>query len=177
MKNGILYIIDDDQTLVPTQSTEDLGGEDVEDSTGEMEYAASDLAIEGELQSQSMEKGFWSSAAGYAVIIGSALLFLLLALFLLFFGVIVMGEVEEHDEVFELCSIRLMRRHEGNWCVNLGNAFDENAVVKLRIGILFAVIFDGWDITGKTKGIYEGEVTGAAQQNMLMYRKNVRRSV
>ena len=87
------------------------------------------------------------------------------------------GEAEEHDEVFELCSIRLMKRRGGNWCVNLGNAFDDNAVVKLRIGILFAVVFDGWDITGDVKGIYEGEIVSQAEQNMMLHRRNIRRSV
>ena len=177
LKNGILYIVDDDQTLVPASEAADDNNESVEQTEEESQYAASDLALEGQLHGQSLEKGFWSSIPGYITIIGIALFLLLLALFFLFFGVIVMGEVEEHDEVFELCSIRLMTRRSGSWCVNLGNAFDENAVVKLRIGVLFAVIFDGWDIIGYAKGMYEGEVTGAAGQNMLMHRKNVRRSV
>jgi hypothetical protein len=70
-----------------------------------------------------------------------------------------------------------MMRRNGNWCVNLGTAFDENAVIKLRIGILFAVVFEGWDITGKSKGMYEGEITSQAEQNMMLYRRNIRRSV
>ena len=79
--------------------------------------------------------------------------------------------------MFELCSIRLMKRKDGSWCVNLGSAFDENAVLKLRIGILFSVIFDGWEITGYSKGMYEGEITAQAEQNMMLRRRNIRRSV
>ena len=70
-----------------------------------------------------------------------------------------------------------MQWHKGSWQVNLGCAFDENAVVKLHIGLLFALIFAEWDITGKSKGIYEGETFAPAGQGMLMYRKNIRRSV
>ena len=94
MKNGILYIIDDDQTLVPAADQTDENTEGVETSEEENPYAASDLSIEGELHGQSLEKGFWSSTPGYIVMIGSVLLLLLLALFFLFFGVIVMGEAE-----------------------------------------------------------------------------------
>ena len=174
VRDGILYIIDDDDISVQTPSGDDgtVENEDVENA-----YSASDLAIDGELAEQSSSALFWRTMPGYLTIIGIILLLLLLALFFLFFGVIVTGEVEEHDEVFELCAIRLMRRHEGNWCVNLGSAFDDNAVLKLHIGLVFAAVFDGWDLTGEVTGIYEGQVTGQISQNMLMYRKKIRRNV
>ena len=66
---------------------------------------------------------------------------------------------------------------EGKWCLNLGTAFDDNAVLKLRVGLLFAVIFEEWDMTGEVYGMYEGEITAAVEQGMLLYRKNIRRSL
>lgn len=178
MKNGVLYIVDEDDEQV-TAAREDTGEMPYEEENTEIEneYSAEDLAVEGDFSQKQYEAGFWNSLPGYATLIGIVLIVLALAMFFLFFGVIVTGEMEEHDEVFELCAIRLMRRREGKWCVKLGSAFDDNAVLKLRIGILFAVIFNEWDVTGEVTGLYEGEVTGQVQQGMLLYRKNIRRSV
>ena len=180
MKNGILYVVDDESGNNNVGTKGELTKKEEPDVTSvenENAYSAADLATYGDLTEQEMEKGFFDTVPGYIVIILSALLVLLLALFFLFFGVIVFGEVEEHDEVFELCAIRLMKRRDGNWCINLSALFDDNAVVRLRIGLLFAVIFDGWDLTGDTNGVYEGTVTGRIAQNMEMHRKDVRRSV
>ena len=177
MKNGVLYIIDDENTVVGTGDIPTDSVPQTEEVESEKAYSASDLASDAELRQQSLEKGFFATVPGYIVIACIALLILLLALFFLFFGVIVFGEVEEHDDVFEICALRIMRRREGNWCVNLGSAFDDNAVLKLRIGLLFALIFDGWDITGEVSGMYEGKVAGCIEQGMMLYRKNIRRSV
>ena len=68
-------------------------------------------------------------------------------------------------------------RKDGNWKVNLGQAFDENAVLKLRPGLLFALIFEGVDVIGTSSGEHEGEVTGQIATEVLLYRKNIRRSV
>ena len=178
MKDGVLYILDDDTSggvITPSSATE--RGETVENTDEEMQYAASDLAMEGQIYDREVEKGFLETWQGIALMIAIALLLLLLALFFLFFGVLVFGEAEEHDEVFELCSVRLMRWKDGKWCVNLANAFDENAALKLRIGVLFSVVFDGWDIRGQVTGMYEGEIISQAEQNMMFYRRNIRRSV
>ncbi len=178
MKNGILYLVDDDTDQVSlTSSSAKNEQEHVEEVSNDMEYSAGDLAVEGTLQDKQKASGFWNSWQGYVTIGGISVSVLLALLFFLFFGVIVTGEAEENDEVFELCSIRLMKRKDGNWCVNLGSAFDENAVLKLRIGILFSVIFDGWEITGYSKGMYEGEITAQVEQNMMLRRRNIRRSV
>lgn len=178
MKNGILYVIDDDNAGSVAAGGSGGGTSAIEETFEEDEaYSAADLAIEGTLQDRMKEQGFFSTVPGYITIVSGCILILLLALFFLFFGVIVTGEVEEHDDVFELCGIRLMRWHDGEWCVNLGAAFDDNAVLKLRIGILFALIFEDYEITGQVKGMYEGNVTMRAMQNMLAYRKNIRRNV
>ncbi len=178
MKNGVLYIIDEEEPVVDTEGEiEEKEEVETENIEADKAYSASDLSVEGEMYVENAEPGFFQTVPGYAVISAIALAVLLLLLFFLFFGVIVFGEVEEHDEVFELCAIRVMRRREGNWCVNLGSAFDDNAVIKLRIGLLFAVIFNDWDITGDVDGLYKGEVISQAKQNMLFYRKNIRRSV
>lgn len=178
MKNGVLYIVDDDDDMrVSADSSGSGDSEGMLTEEEELEYSESDLAIEGELYEQDYERGFFSTPAGYTVIILSSLLVLALALFFLFFGVIISGEVEENDDVFELCAIRLMRRREGNWCVNLGKAFDENAVLKLRPGILFSVLFEDWDIIGEVSGMYEGEVTEKIARTLLVRRKNIRRKV
>ena len=175
MKNGVLYIVDDEDTTVGVSSSEPP--EEVMESSTENEYSASDLAIEGELYSAGLSSGFWNTPWGYALIGLIALLLIALLLFVLFFGVIVCGEVEEHDEVFELCGIRLLRWREGMWHVNLGTAFDENAVLKLHTGLLFTVIFKEWELAGDVKGLYEGETSAPIERGMLMYRKNIRRSV
>ena len=178
MKDGVLYVFDDDAgnpVISKNAGSGEIGNE--ENTEEEMQYAASDLALDGQLREKEFQKGFWETWPGYAVIIGSAVILLAIVLFFLFFGVIVFGEAEEHDEVFELCSVRIMKRRDGNWCVNLGNAFDDNAVVRLRIGILFAIFFNGWDVNGEVEGIYEGQISGQAEQNMMFYRRNIRRSV
>ena len=176
MKNGILYIIEDDnEDIGPGEALQDdrIETEEVE---AEKEYSASDLAAEKEL-SEMTEEGFFDSAAGIAAIAGCSLLILALLLLFLFFGVIVSTEAEEHDEVFELCAIRIMTRKDGNWRVNLGRAFDENAVVKLRPGLIFAMIFEGVDVYGASSGDHEGVVIGQISHEVLLYRKNIRRSV
>ena len=175
-KNGVLYLIDDEDTGIgpedPASQPESVETEDRPNM-----YEAGDLAVDGEYREQEYEKGFFSTNAGYATIAVSALLLTALAIFFLFFGVIVFGEVEEHDEVFEFCAVRLMRRRDGNWYVNLGNSFDDNAVLKLRIGLLFAVIFEEWDVIGEVGGTYEGQVKGQVEQGMLLYRRSIRRIV
>lgn len=177
MKNGVLYLVDDEDTTVGVGEESETTGDRVEESETENPYMAYDLAIDGNIYGAELETGFWDTLWGRLLIIAIGIVLLLLALYVLFFGVIVLGEVEEHDDVFELCGIRLMHRHDKAWHVNLGCAFDENAVLKLYIGLLFAVVFDEWDITGDSKGIYEGESNAPAGQGMLMFRKNVRRKV
>ena len=178
MKNGVLYIVDDDTKAVGTgPGIGDGSAPDIEDVESDEAYTASDLAGSRQLREQNLKKGFFDTPYGYIVIALIALLILLLALFFLFFGVIVLGEAEEHDEVFEICSLRIMKRRDGKWCVNLGTAFDDNAVLKLRIGLLFAVIFDGWDMTGEVYGMYEGDIEAGVEQGVLLYRKNIRRSL
>lgn len=176
MRNGVLYVIDDENPDIGTENTVPETGS-VENVETEMAYELSDLATLGQMNEKELEKGFFSTVPGIITIACISLLVLLLLLFFLFFGVMVFGEVEEHDEVFEICAVRLMRRREGNWYVRLGNAFDDNAVLKLRIGLLFAVIFEGWDLVGEASGSYEGTVSGVVEQGMLLYRKSVRRTV
>ena len=178
MKNGVLYIVDDDTGNIGTgPGIKTANDPETEDVVSDEAYSGADLAGSRELKEQSLEKGFFDTTSGHIVIALIALLLLLLALFFLFFGVIVLGEAEEHDEVFEICAFRIIKRREGGWCVNLGTAFDDNAVLKLRIGLLFAVIFEGWDMTGEVYGMYEGEIKADVEQGMLLYRKNIRRSV
>lgn len=177
MKNGVLYVINDEDENVSTEG--ELPDKDTEEETIESEeaYSAEDLAGEEKYMEQTFENGFFGSPWGIAMIIAAALLILALLLFLLFFGVIVFGEVEEHDDVFELCALRLIFRKDGNWHVKLGNAFDDNAALRLHIGLLFAKLFEDWDLTGEVTGIYEGEVTGSITQKMMLCRRNIRRSV
>lgn len=179
-RNGILYIVDDENDSGGMGTEGELSGDKGDPSETvekEQEYSAADLAVDGQLKEQEMTKGFFDTVLGKVVIVAAALVLLLLALFLLFFGVIVFGEVEEHDEVFELCAIRIVTRKDGNWNIKLGSAFDDNAVLKLRMGLLFASMFEEWDINGETAGMYEGAITGVIQQPVMLYRKNIRRSV
>ena len=177
MKNGILYIIEDDNADIGPGGPDGDGRIETEEIEAEKEYSASDLAAQKELQEMTEEEGFFDTIPGILTVTGCSLLILAALLFFLFFGVILSGEVEEHDEVFELCAIRIMKRKDGNWNVNLGRAFDENAVVKLRPGLLFAMIFEGVDIIGASLGDHEGEVIGQISHEVLLYRKNIRRNV
>ena len=178
MKNGVLYVLDDENTNVGTEG-ELPGKESTSEETYESEeaYSAADLAAGGTVYDRELTQGFFDSIWGIVTVAAVSLLVLALLLFFLFFGVIVLGEVEEHDDVFELCAIRLLRRKDGNWCVKLGTAFDDNAALKLRTGLLFAKLFEDWDLIGEVSGIYEGEITGSITQGMMVYRRNIRRSV
>lgn len=176
-KNGVLYIIDEENESVGTGEEKEADTIETKNVENDEAYSAADLAEYGELNEMNAEKGFFRTVPGYLTIGAIALLALLLLMFFLFFGVIVLGEVEEHDEVFELCAIRIMTRRDGNWHIGLGSSFDDNAVLKLRIGLLFAVMFEGWDLKCDTKGLYEGIVEEPIAQNMMLYRKNIRRSV
>ncbi len=174
-KNGVLYIVDDYNDSV---AVDNGGSEDdirVESTERENMYSEADLAIDGELYEMDATKGFFDTAWGRAVIIGGAVLILLLLLFFLMFGVVVFGEVEEHDDVFDLCGIRLLRWRNKNWSVKLGKGFDDNAVLTLRVGLVFALIFEDWELVGESSGMYEGNVRGQIKQGMMLYRKNVRR--
>ncbi len=168
----------DDENETMNASDPNAGEKEVQEEVeSEEAYSAADLAQFSGADVQTVQKGFFATVPGYLTIAAIALLILAALLFFLFFGVIVLGEVEEHDDVFELCAIRLMKRREGKWCVDLGSVFDDNAVVKLRIGLIFAVMFDGWDIEGNVTGMYEGVTEEEIAQPVLMYRKKIRRSV
>lgn len=175
MKNGVLYVCDDE-----TDSSEgDSSGQTEMTEEFELEnaYSQGDLQVQNSGEISKDEKEFWETPAGVAAIAGIILLALLILLFVLFFGVLVFGEIEENDEVYDLCAIRLVRRKDGNWYVNLKEVFEENAAVKLKLGILFAVIFKEWELTGITTGNFEGCVKGEVSQNMMLYRKKIRRKV
>lgn len=174
MKNGVLYVLDE----------EEAGDDNPEESLSEVEeielenaYSQNTLAVESQGEVSRNSDSFLNTVAGKILIIGLILLLFLILLFALFFGVIVFGEIEENDEVFDLCAIRFVKRKEDNWQINLKDVFDENAAVKLRIGILFAVLFKDWEITAETTGNYEGYVKGEVAQNMMLYRKKIRRTL
>ena len=173
MKNGVLYVLDEE-----TDDEMPSGSSTVtEEIELENAYSQNTLAVESGGEVSKVSDGFFDSIAGKIIIIGLLLLLFLILLFVLFFGVIVFGEIEENDEVFDLCAIRLLKRKDENWKVNLKDVFDENAAVKLRIGLLFAVMFKDWEIMAETTGNYEGYVVGEISQNMMLYRKKIRRTL
>ena len=174
MKDGILYIIDEEEQALgnggPSDTVEEMEHEEYE---LENAYSESDLMSQGELIEISSDNK--DDVLLITGIILAAILILLLLLFILFFGVIVEGECEEHDEVFSLCRVGIVYRKGGVWKVSLGETFEENAVVRLKLGILFVIIFKNWEIEGVVKGTMSGYVTGDIMQNMMLYRKAVRR--
>lgn len=174
MKDGVLYIVDenDEEYVLDAEDTFLVEEEFVLDN----EYAPGDLMNGSEPDLISAEGRKYGLLFYLAVILG-AILFLLLLLFILFFGVIVEGECEENDDVFDICAIRMIYRKDGNWCINLKEVFEENAAVRLRIGILFAVIFKDFEMTCYVEGINSGIVTGEIKQKMMLYRKKIRRTI
>lgn len=172
MKNGVLYIIDDDEedSSGIEDSSSDGNKQEEQVVLGEA-YSSNDLMLDEDLKSIKKSYSPWV----YVGIIAGFIVGLLLLLFLLFFGVIIEGECEEHDEVFELCGITLVYRKDGEWCVKLNDIFDENAVARLRLGYIFAIIFKDCELKCYTTGANEGEVIGLIEQKMLVYRKKVRR--
>lgn len=174
MKNGVLYIYDEDDDL------DKLSFEDDNEGIVEEEYELENAYTENDLmQKEAIDITKENKALGVGAYIGIGIAFvlvLLLLIFGLFFGVIVEGECEEHDDVFDICGIRWLYRKEGSWCVNLGEVFEENAVVRLRLGLLFVLIFADTELVGYVSGINAGDVCGDISQKMLLYRKRIRRS-
>lgn len=176
MKDGVLYIVDDD---TDGQDKIDDSGSSTSKSREEYElensYSKSDLMADGEVIAFEEEKE--KSPFIYVGIILGFLLGLFLLLFFLFFGVIIMGECEEHDDVFEFMGIGFVYRKDGRWCLKVREVFDENAVARLHMGLIFVWIFKDWELVCKCKGIYEGEVKENIEQKMLVYRKKIRRNI
>lgn len=174
MKDGVLYVYDDEDVA---NSGDDNTSVEEEEIELENAYSQNDLAIAGEGEVSKEDRGFLNTTAGIITAAGIVLLVLLILLFVLFFGVVIFGEIEENDDVFDLCKIGIVRRKEGNWYINLKDVFEENAAVKVKLGLLFVVFFREWEITGKTTGNYEGTVKGEVTQNMMLLRKKIRRNV
>ena len=172
IKDGILYIVDDEE-----MSLEPITGhvDSLEEEQFEIEnsYSESDLIKNEELKK--LEKKKERGSLYTAGIAGLIVLLILLVLFVLFFMVIVEGECEEHDDVFDLYAVKLLYRRKGKWCVNIGEAFDENAVVRITYGLLFAMIFRESEIVFLTNGSSEGMVLEYVEQKMLIHRKKIRR--
>lgn len=174
-KDGIVYVYDDE-------------GEDPKYIGSAEEYKESENVvlddyyddpgyIEGHEKNAQKSEAKLSGPLLYVVVSLSSLLGIAIIIFVLFFGVIVEGECEDKDEVFDFCFIRVVYRKDGKWCINLSEVFEENAVVRLKFGILFSVIFKEWEIQGCTTGTYEGEITELIEQKMLMYRRKIRRKL
>lgn len=175
MKNGVLYILDDEKEETDNLRLTPNSSSSIDDYELDNAYTKNDLLAGDDASINHMNKKMpiW----GYILIALGFILALALILFILFFGVIVEGECEENDEVFELCGIRIIYRKEGMWCVSLSDVFDENAIVRLRIGILFALIFKDIELKAYVTGVYEGEVKGNIENKMLLMRKKIRRRV
>lgn len=173
MRDGILYILDDED------EDENIEKEDeqkiVEEYVLENEYSAGDL-VDGESHETVITKKKYGISFYAGIIIG-AILLLAILLFLLFFGVIVEGECEESDDVFDICRMTIISRKEGNWHINLKESFEDNAVLRLRMGLLFVVIFKDTELQCEVTGNYAGDINCNIEQKSLLYRKAVRRII
>jgi len=177
MKDGVLYIIDDEEGDTSAYLMQNQESK-VEQSQYEMEnaYSENDLMGEGQ-EMQLINENSASSPWVYLVIVVAFLLGLFILLFVLFFGFVLVAECEDGDEVFELYKLGFVYRKDSCWHANLGQVFDDNAVAKMYLGILFVIVFKEFELTGKCKGLYEGQVNEKIEQKMLLYRKKVRRQV
>lgn len=171
LKNGVLYIIDDSDDDTIQNNTDGIHKE-TEDYELNNAYSAADLMSDDSIVVMGEENKSYPIWV-YVLIGVGFIVALLLLLFILFFGVIVEGECEEHDDVFDICGIRLIYRKDGKWNINIGDVFDENAVIRLRLGILFAIVFKECEITCHITGINEGVLEEEIVQKMLIYRKKI----
>lgn len=174
-KDGVVYVCDEDYEYAGYIGKD---GEYKESETVLMEdYYDEPGIVDGYSKSAVKEESKLSKPLLYCIIAAGSLLGIALIIFILFFGVVVEGECEDKDEVFDFCFVRIVYRKGGNWCINLSEAFEENAVVRLRFGVLFSSLFKEWEIIGYSKGTYEGEVTELIIPKLLMYRKKIRRKL
>lgn len=175
VKNGVLYIIDDDDEEQPIYAGEE-NNTDISAETYELDnsYSPGDLVPDETSNLSKEEKISWWV---YPAIVAGSLLLLLALILILFFGVIIEGEYEEHDDVFNIYSLGIVTRKNGEWFISLRDVFDENAVARLRLGIIFARIFKGTEIICESDGIYKGQIEGIIDQKMELKRQKIRRQV
>lgn len=174
-KDGVVYVCDEDKEYAGYIGKD---GEYTESETVLMEdYYDEPGIVEGYSKSAVKGGSGLSKPVLYCIIAAGSLLGIAFIIFILFFGVIVEGECEDKDEVFDFCFVRIVYRKGGNWCINLSEAFEDNAVVRLRFGVLFSSLFKEWEIIGYSKGTYEGEVTELIIPKLLMYRRKIRRKL
>ncbi|HOO27840.1 MAG TPA: hypothetical protein PLU43_05205 [Lachnospiraceae bacterium] len=100
----------------------------------------------------------------------------LLLLFLLFFGVL----IEKQDPgsgKWKPCGVTVVYINKMRWCLHIGKRFDGQEVLRLRFGIVFAALFEGWKLLVYTKGKESGEIREEICQNLKIFRKQIRRQM
>ncbi len=148
----------------------DFPDEPVIDENAQTEYLSENEQMPEEIISRSKrDQPFY-----LALSIGLIVLGLLLTAYLLFFMVVVEGKLEDSDEEYGVLSLRLLYRKGGFWSVNVGDAFEENATVRLLMGPVFALICKDADLRAYTTDC-EGVLFEKVQQGLIMYRRRIRR--
>lgn len=173
-RDGVLYV-DEDVHVEEQDDGESDGLTESERIELEEAFSDNEMTEEGALLKKTSDAELLKRIGKIVLWIVSIFLAVLLVLLILFFGVIVEGECEDKDDVFDFCFFRIVMWKNKGWWINLSDVFEENAVVRLKMGILFVIIFKGWELIGSTKGARSGEVSGQIEQKMLLYRRKIRR--
>jgi len=103
--------------------------------------------------------------------------FLFTAILLLgsFFLTMVYGALEESDEEFELLRAGIIYYRNGMWNINVGNAFDENSVVRIRFGWLFRYMFEDFEVRILSEDNRNTNVSVSGELYERVYRRKIRR--
>lgn len=110
----------------------------------------------------------------WGVILATAF-FTLSILVLFFFMTFVKGAVEESDEEFNHVKISFVYYRYGEWILNVGNAFCDNAAVKIEFGWLFRYIFENYDVVVLSDELGKLKLKVDIERGVIMYRKKCRR--
>ena len=110
-----------------------------------------------------------------AIIFLAVILIAAILIYLFFFAVVIKGFVEEGDEEGEFCRLSHVFYKDGKWIVDGGDWFNENAVLSLRFGAAFIVLFENFELLLKVSGNKCGVVKGTVSQNAKLLRRRIRR--
>lgn len=112
----------------------------------------------------------------YLILVVGSVLVILIAIYCLMFAIIpTYGALEESDDSYDFYGIRFIRYKKGNWMVNVGSIFDDNAVVRLKIPLIFRMLFYDWEIEIMSKGKKTGSTFVKMSKDVYVYRRRIRR--
>lgn len=92
-----------------------------------------------------------------------------------FFTFTIWGAFEESDESYDFYGVRFIKYKDGRWILCVGDIFDENAVIKIFVPLLFRTLFYDDAIEFYSNGRKTGKSSERVSKTVYVYRKKVRR--